>query len=111
MAKYRPCVVRGQNALFHCYKETENPIIHLGFDIKTEAREALAQRIMDDYQSKHILPASAVLRKIKVTMAIVEFQDGHIEEVAPTELCFLDSNGQFLKYTSFFKAVEENQKR
>ena len=109
MAEYRPCVIRGQNALFHCYKETETPIIHLGFVIKTKEREKAVLRIIDDYQSAHILPASATLEKIKVMMAIVEFKDGHIEEVAPTELCFLDSNGQFLKYASFFKAKEEHR--
>lgn len=106
MTEYRPCVVRGQNALFHCYKETESPIIHLGFNIKTKEREEAALRIIEDYQSAHILPASTTLEKIKVIMAIVEFRDGHIEEVAPTELCFLDSKGQFLKYESFFKASE-----
>ena len=69
--EYRPCIVDGRKALFHCWEEKSE--LHIG---------GKAVRTIDvDVPSGYL----------KATLAIVEFEDGSISECSPHKVQFCDN--------------------
>lgn len=66
----RPCLVRGEAALFHGWAEIEKPI-------------------MDD---------GKVIGNLKVVNGVVEAGTGHVRCVKPSDIQFLDSREKFADF-------------
>lgn len=85
--EYRPCYANEKKALFHRWTDKEEIALKFnGFLIST-AEIAAA---LEDYRTKGILPPNANIEKIKTTLAIVEYEDGTIDEVRPQQIRFAD---------------------
>lgn len=71
-SEYRPCIVKGRKALFHCWEDKSQ--LHIG---------GKALRTIDvDVPSGYI----------KTTVAIIEYEDGIVTECYPYEIKFCDNN-------------------
>ena len=73
-AEYRPCLVNGEDALFHKWATKDEAIFHF-----------------DDVE------------KISMNCGIVEYRDGTIKEVRPESIQFLDSEELFHETAGFEK--------
>ena len=62
-SEYRPCVINGKNALFHCWEE----------------------------RADVMLPALAVGGQLKQTYGIIEYEGGEVAEVLPHDIRFIDN--------------------
>ena len=103
-AEYRPCQVNGRDALFHRW--TENEQVLLKFDNMT--RPEIRKMVYDTFVGTHTVPSGVSTEAIKLTMAIVEFEGGDIEEVAPAEVKFLDTGTLFFEKEMFFRKDKDN---
>lgn len=68
----RPCMVRGQRAMFHRWTDSARPVVPRGMEEDDEAPR---------YQTHHV-------------HAMVEYEDGSIDRVWPYEVVFVDG-GRF----------------
>lgn len=86
--EYRPCYVNDKKALFHRWIDKEEVALQFnGFLLSTDEIAAA----LEDYRTKGILPHNANIEKIKTTLAIVEYEDGIIDEVRPQQIRFADN--------------------
>ena len=65
-SEYRPCLVKGQHALFHRWEDNS---------------ETYAPSLMVGGHGGGV---------VKYTCAIVEYEDGHVERVKPEDVTFVD---------------------
>lgn len=80
------CVVNGKKALFHRWIDKEKLVVKFDNPIMTDT----ARKIMQNYRVNGYLPPNVFTNKISNTYGLVEFEDGHIEEVEPTSIRFVD---------------------
>ena len=85
--EYRPCYVGDKKALFHRWEDKEQPFVWLkcmvqDFKGYNQIVEKVGQYIVGDARTE--------LKMQKVTLAIVEFEDGTVAEVEPSEVRFAD---------------------
>lgn len=66
-SEYRPCLVKGQHALFHRWEDNS---------------EIYAPSLMVGGHGGGV---------VKYACAIVEYEDGHVERVKPEDLVFVDN--------------------
>lgn len=86
-AEYRPCYVNDKKALFHRWIDKEEVVLQFnGFLLSTDEIAAA----LEDYRTKGILPNNTNVEKVKTTLAIVEYEDGTIDEVRPQQIRFAD---------------------
>lgn len=89
--EYRPCMVKyngeEKKGLFHRWIEKENLLIK--FDSYLTGKHMLD--IKQHCDNEHIIPGDCNAIVIRNTLALVEFEDGTIGEVEPTNVRFLDS--------------------
>lgn len=86
-AEMRPCMVLGVKALFHKWVEREEFILKMrAFLPHTEIEE-----LKREYERGGYIPRGVDAEKIKTLRALVEYEDGTVEEVAPVSIRFLDS--------------------
>ena len=84
----RPCWVNGRKGMFHKWIEKEiGVILPDGCGIVPGERLLLVKEM---YENDGVIPSSFKLDKVKNTYALIEFEDGHIEEIPPTTITFLD---------------------
>ena len=90
--KTRPCYVKGRKGLFHRWIEKED------FYIKTNMRISnnLFDNIRKIVKENGAVPDGFETDIVKNTYALIEFEDGHMEEIPPTTITFLDSRGYFI---------------
>lgn len=100
--EYRPCIVDEKRALFHRWIDKDQIILKTGFVLKHEHAEAIRQRFEKDF----IVPSGMTAEKTRVTLGIVEFEDGTIQEVLPTRIKFLDGGIIFHENDIFYKTKE-----
>lgn len=85
-AEYRPCYVNDKKALFHKWTDKEEVMLKInGFLYEDKIEETVKL-----YREKGILPPSANVEKVKNTFAIIEYEDGTIDEVRPQQIRFTD---------------------
>lgn len=94
MNEYSPCLVDGRKALFHRWIDKEKLVVK--FDSPTMPEKA--RNIMLNYRENGYLPPTVFTNKISNTYGLVEFEDGHIEEVEPTTVRFIDHEKIFEEY-------------
>lgn len=83
----RPCIVHGKKALFHKWTEKEELFLKSGrFIAHSEAREAKAY-----FEYFGIIPNGFEATKQKAIYALVEYEDGQIAEVKPSDVRFIDN--------------------
>lgn len=105
--EYRPCRVNyngeEKQGLFHRWIEKEDLLIK--FDSEQEKMGlGFLQGIKSDWiDGNHIIPQCSVTEKIANTLALVEFMDGTIGEVEPTNVRFLDNEEKFEEHGVFRK--------
>lgn len=85
-AELRPCYVGGEKALFHRWIEKETPFVKLP-DMVSENE---TDRYLRAYNHKIILPRGDVVLQ-KTVLGIVEYDDGTVAEVEPTNIKFADN--------------------
>lgn len=85
----RPCYVNGTKALFHKWIEKEQPVIKIS--CYSSGTKEYAKRIFEFYKENNVISPDCELHKIKETVAIVELEDGTIQEVKPTDIKFCDN--------------------
>lgn len=84
---YRPCFARGRLAIFHRWCETD--VITLRF--KTEMSKESRDRALREYHRCNVLPNCLEREKTRQIVAVVEYEDGTVDEVNPSDIEFLDS--------------------
>lgn len=101
--KTRPCYVNGRKGLFHRWIEKED------FYIKTNMRISnnLFDHIRKIVKENGAVPDGFETDIVKNTYALIEFEDGHMEEIPPTTITFFDSD----EYFEAFTQKEEKEER
>ena len=89
----RPCLVNGKRALFHRWHTVDAAILNF----KTIIKPAQARAIRDIFVTEGWVPDDADVEKLTNTFALVEFEDGTINDrVPPRDIRFLDSGNYFV---------------
>lgn len=86
--EYRPCYVGNKKGLFHRWIDKDQVIMH----IDTYVTQSQLDYILCDYKANKVVPKNCSTTVISQTFAIVEYEDGTVAEVEPTELKFADNN-------------------
>lgn len=95
---YRQCEVNGKKALFHKWEDKCDPVC------KANAEEMGLEDALEFikfFKDNHstIAPVTDIdTVSFKETLAIVEYEDGSLDEVEPSKVKFLDSNQKFSEY-------------
>ena len=84
----RPCYVKGRYGLFHKWTEKEDVILRTDSMIPQYNLEKVRMR----FEETKIPPVGFEMVPIKSTYALVEFEDGYVEEVPPTTITFIKEN-------------------
>lgn len=82
----RPCYVDGKKALFHRWIHKETPIIKINAMLTEKALNRIADKIKEG-----MIPPSGDVVFRKTIVGIVEYCDGTVAEVEPTNIVFADS--------------------
>lgn len=86
----RPCWVDGRKGLFHRYIDKTETVFISDFTVKPDEAE-IAKEYFDNTK---IIPNGFRVDKIVTVYALIEFEDGHMEEIPPTTITFLE-HGDF----------------
>lgn len=94
----RPCEVDGKKALFHRWEDKVDPILKIDSDNVHDANQ-LREIVKHFEHNITIAPYSECDVNIRAqALAIVEYEDGTVDEVEPIRVKFLDSAAEFSKY-------------
>ena len=99
----RPCWVKGLRAMFHKWADKTVDVFISNMMVPSIQVEEARQY----YDSTGIVPNGFRIEKITNTYALVEFEDGRVEEIAPTTITFLD-HSEFEGYDWNEKESVEN---
>ena len=98
----RPCYVGDKRALFHRWEDKEQPFVWL----KCMVQDYKGYKQIVERVGEYIVgDARTELKMQKVTLALVEFEDGTIAEVEPTEVKFADN---VMRGYAFCNGAREN---
>lgn len=86
----RPCIVKGNKGWFHGWFYKENLIIKFPYVIKSEERRERINQLLEDYKKRGYLSGELDGQPVVNVMALVEYEDGTIHEVCPTDIKFVD---------------------
>ena len=104
--EYRPCIINGEKALFHKWVDNELLILKFNTMLKKESIEQYRKM----FEKTKIVPVNTTTEKVKVTLGLVEFENGSIKEVESTSIVFLDSGNLFYENAPFFRnGIERKQ--
>lgn len=92
MNVYRPCLVDKRKALFHQWVNEEIPILK----INAVCTDRIVKAQKERFAKNHICANGSDIEKVRRTLGIVEFEDGTVKLVEPTEITFLNTK-EFLK--------------
>ena len=93
-AEYRQCTVNGKKALFHRWVEKDQLLIKF----KGIFKDDRVSKLLDKYKADGVLPACVDTERLSGLMALVEYEDGTMEEVSPMSVRFLDSCEKFNEF-------------
>lgn len=110
---YRPCTVRGKSAVFHRWVEKKEIVIQerspSAYQMLTD--ESIAHAI-ENVRKGYVSPDFDIYTR-RETVAIVEYEDGTVDEISPTEIKFTESPSLILNlkcdnpYINFKELTEE----
>lgn len=87
----RPCRVDGEDALFHKWIIKEKVVLVFKSMIPYGTKETFVKK----FDETGVIPNGCEFEKVSSNLAIVEFRDGSVEEVEPTDITFLDGDRIF----------------
>lgn len=85
LSEYRPCTVKGEKATFHRWIDIDRALLEMPNLNKDDIRRR-CQKFFDETGK---IPPGGQIRLMRKTMAIVEFEDGRVEQVEPEDICFV----------------------
>lgn len=94
IGEYRQCLVNDERAIFHRWCEEDILRIKLNTIVKSE----VAKAIRKDFKESGLLPECCDVTTFRKVYALVEFEDGRVEKVEPTDVKFVDGEGLFKDY-------------
>lgn len=89
--EYRPCEVRGVKALFHRYVDDVKILFKNAVITPQHVADGLIDKHMKLIEELHIIPRGFDVEKISTTLALVEYEDGTVHKVDPTDVKFLNT--------------------
>ena len=98
-AEYRPCRVDGKDAMFHRWTTVERAFLESDVSYNKDGQT----RIRKDFEESGVVPNFCKVKKVILNFGIVEYRDGTIEEVEPSNIQFLDSEILFRETAGFEK--------
>lgn len=98
-AMYRPCFVDGRKALFHRWEEKQQVILKITNVCSAE----VIVEIKKQYKTNGIVPQNCKIETVIACLGIVEFEDGAVAEVEPSEIRFV--TGKCKEYS--FNEIKE----
>lgn len=90
--EYRQCLVHNEKALFHRWVDKDGVIYKSNVMFRDAER---IKQIKSLYEATGVLPYNMDVEKVRNTVAIVEFEDGTVEMVNPTDIHFIDGSKMF----------------
>lgn len=90
----RPCYVDGTPALFHKWIVEDKSILIFNSMIAPKQKESYIKKFKKD----GTVPPACGVKNIRMNFALVEFEDGRIEQVETTAIKFCDSEELFHDY-------------
>ena len=84
-AEYRPCFVGGKKALFHRWADDTRLLIKCNVTLDPSVRD----RVIEELRERGVFPEGFTAEKIPFTYAIVEYEDGTVDNVAPACVRFV----------------------
>lgn len=101
IAVVRPCYVGGRKGMFHRWIDKEDILLKSNVYVKSdEIEKAIAK-----FNKTGHVPLGFEMERVKNTYALIEFEDGHMEEIPPTTITFCDSD---MYFRSFIWNKEKN---
>ena len=99
---YRICKVDNKKALFHCWSTKGTFLLKIKSSLRCadqwEVKKAFEEMI-ECSNTMQLIPTNLeVIGNTSTFVGIVEFEDGTIKMVQPTDITFLDSEGIFSEY-------------
>lgn len=91
----RPCYVKGRKGIFHQWFEKTDVIIVP--ERSTLVNYGKAEEAKRHYKNTGVIPNGFTSEQVTNTYALIEFEDGHIEEIPPVTITFLNT-GEFKDY-------------
>ena len=83
--KLRPCYVDKRFGLFHRWVDKQDILVKIGVRLPTSA----LKKYVENFENNGVIPPDCDAEKVINTYALVEFEDGHIEEIPPTTITFV----------------------
>lgn len=105
--EYRTCTVGGVKAIFHRWAEKEDMFIKT---MGCYRKQDLLEKLRKSIETCRVLTGGESIEKIRNTVAIVEFADGHIEEVNPVDVKFQDTYDiicEDARFSDFFNSDDK----
>lgn len=98
----RPCLIKGEKAIFHKFVETEQLIL---IPNRMQAKNKPSKYFT--VEDNVIITDSCSIDKIKTVEALVEFENGDVTMVNIETIQFLDTGNLFHENDIFFRKKEE----
>lgn len=92
--EYRRCLVNSERALFHRWCEEDTLLINLN----TIANPEITKAIRKEFQESLVLHGFGEVKTVSNVYALVEFENGLVEKVEPTNVKFVDGERLFKDY-------------
>lgn len=90
--EYRQCLVHNEKALFHRWADEDEVIYKSNAMVRDFEK---LKQLKSLYESIGVIPYNMDVEKVRNTVAIVEFEDGTVEMVNPTDIHFIDGSKMF----------------
>ena len=84
--KPRLCEVKGRTAIFHRWVDKSNRILHLSSNL---LNPKFYNQIIEDYNTYGLVAGGCKVDILTETFALVEYDDGSVEYVEPTDVKFI----------------------
>jgi hypothetical protein len=81
----RRCFVDGERAFFHRWIDKETPLLNIN---RTFSREEIGKILNEIKSGSMVLPLGIDIIIRKQCYALIEYEDGTVEEVEPTSIRF-----------------------
>lgn len=99
---YRICKVDNKKALFHCWSNKDTFLLKIKSSLRPAEQWAVKkafEEMLECSNTMQLIPDNLeVIGNTNKFGGIVEFEDGTIKMVQPTDITFLDSEGIFSEY-------------
>lgn len=89
--EYRQCKVLGVKALFHRYVDDVKILFKNNVVTPQHVADGLIDKHRKLIEELNIIPRGFDVEKVSATLALVEFEDGTVQKVDPTDVKFLDT--------------------